>query len=80
MNHEYIKEILEREGESPVLLEDCVINITNGRSIIYTLRGDTDYRQRELEICYADNHNDVIWKGLVKTKQELENIVKNSKQ
>lgn len=73
MTHEYINEILEREGESPVLLEGCVLNITNGRSIIYSLWGD--YEQRELEICYADNHSDVIWKGVVKTKQELEKVV-----
>ena len=75
MTHEYINELLEREGGSPVLLEDCVLNITNGRSVIYLLWGDTDYEQRELEICYADNHSDVIWKGIVKTKQELEKVV-----
>ena len=75
MTHEYINELLEREGESPVLLEGCVLNITKGRSVIYSLWGDTDYEQRELEICYADNHSDVIWKGVVKTKQELEKVV-----
>ena len=75
MTHEFINELLEREGESPVLLEGCVLNITDGRSIIYLLCGDTDYEQRELEICYADNHSDVIWKGVVKTKQDLENVV-----
>jgi len=75
MTHEYINELPEREGESPVLLEGCVLNITNDRSVIYTLWGDTDYEQRELEICYADNHSDVIWKGMVETKQELEKVV-----
>ena len=75
MTHEYIYELLERQGENPVLLDGCVLNITDGRSIIYTLCGDTDYEQRELEICYADNHSDVIWKGVVKTKQELEKVV-----
>lgn len=75
MTHECINELLERQGESPVLLDGCVLNITNGRSVIYSLRGDTDYEQRELEICYADNHSDVIWKGVVKTKQELEKVV-----
>lgn len=75
MTHEFINELLEREGESPVLLEGCVLNITNGRSVIYVLWGDTDYEQRELEIFYADNHSDVIWKGVVKTKQELEKVV-----
>lgn len=52
-----------------------MLNITSGRSIIYSLWGDTDYKQRELEICYADNHSDVIWKGKVKTKKELEKII-----
>ena len=75
MTHEFIIELLEREGESPVLLEGCVLNITNCRSVIYSLWGDIDYEQRELEICYADNHSDVIWKGVVKTKQELEKVV-----
>lgn len=75
MTHEFINELLEREGESPVLLDDCVLNISNGRSVIYSLWGDTDYEQRELEICYADNHSDVIWKGMVKTKQYLEKVV-----
>lgn len=72
MTYEYINELLQQQGENPVLLEGCVLNITDGRSIIYSLWGDTDYEQRELEICYADNHSDVIWKGVVKTKQELE--------
>lgn len=75
MTHEYINELLERQGETPVLLDGCVLNIIEGRSIIYSLWGDTDYGQRELEICYADNHSDVIWKGVVKTKQELEKVV-----
>jgi hypothetical protein len=75
MTHEYINELLERQGENPVLLDVCVLNITDGRSMIYTLWGDTDYEQRELEICYADNHSDVIWKGIVKTKQDLEKVV-----
>jgi hypothetical protein len=75
MTHEFINELLERQGESPVLLEGCVLNITNGRSVIYSLCGDTDYEQLELEIFYADNHSDVIWKGVVKTKQELEKVV-----
>ena len=75
MSHEFINELLEQQGESPVLLEGCVLNITNGRSVIYILWGDTDYEKRELEICYADNHRDVIWKGVVKTKQELEKAV-----
>ena len=75
MTHEFINELLEREGESPVLLEGCILNITNDRSVIYSILGDTDYEQRELEICYADNHSDVIWKGVVKTKQELEKVV-----
>jgi len=75
MTHEYINELLEQQGESPVLLDGCVLNIRKGRSIIYSLSGDTDYEQRELEICYADNHSDVIWKGVVKTKQELEKVV-----
>ncbi len=75
MTHEYINELLERECETPVLLEGCVLNIADGRIVIYSLWGDTDYEQRELEICYADNHSDVIWKGVVKTKQELEKVV-----
>lgn len=75
MTHEFINELLERQGESPVLLDDCVLNITYDRSVIYSLWGDTDYEKRELEICYADNHSDVIWKGVVKTKQELEKVV-----
>lgn len=75
MTHEFINELLEREGECPVLLEECVLNITNCRSVIYSLWGDIDYEQKELEICYADNHSDVIWKGVVKTKQELEKVV-----
>lgn len=75
MTHEFINELLEREGESPVLLDDCVLNISNDRSTIYSLWGDTDYEQREFEICYADNHSDVIWKGMVKTKQDLEKVV-----
>jgi hypothetical protein len=75
MTHEFINELLEREGESTVLLDGYVLNITNDRSVIYLLWGDTDYEQRELEICYADNHSDVIWKGVVKTKQELEKVV-----
>ncbi len=75
MTHEYIYELLEQQGENPVLLDGCVLNITNDRSMIYTLYGDTDYEQRELEICYADNHSDVIWKGIVKTKQDLEKVV-----
>jgi hypothetical protein len=75
MTHEYIIELLEKQGENPVLLDGCVLNITDGRSLIYTLSGDTDYNQKELEICYADNHNDVIWKGCVNTKQILEIVV-----
>jgi len=75
MTHEFIYELLERENESPVLLEDCVLNIKQNRSVIYSLWGDTDYEQREIEICYADNHSDVIWKGVVKTKLELENVI-----
>ena len=75
MTYEFINQLLELEGESPILLEGCVLNITNGRSVIYSLWGDIDYEQRELEICYADNHSDVIWKGVVKTKQELEKVV-----
>jgi len=78
MTHEYIIELLEQRGENPVLLNDCVLNITKDRSIIYSLWGDTDYKQRELEICYADNHSDVIWKGVVKTKQELERLLDQS--
>ena len=75
MTHKYINEILEREGENPVLLDGCVLNITNERSVIYTLCGETDYEQRELEICYADNHSDILWRGDIKTKQELEKVV-----
>ena len=75
MTHEYINELLEQQGENPVLLDGCVLNITDGRSIIYRLWGDTDYEQRKLEIYYADKHSDVIWKGVVKTKQELEKVV-----
>ena len=75
MTHKFINELLERQGENSVLLEDCVLNITNNRSVIYTLYGDTDYEQRELEICYANNHSDIIWKGNVKTEHELEEII-----
>lgn len=75
LTYNFINELLEREGEIPVLLESCVLNITNNRSLIYTLDGDDDYEERELEICYADNHSDVIYKGIVKTKYELERVV-----
>lgn len=78
MTHEFINELLEQEGECSVLLTDCVLNITNGRSVIYTLWGDDDYNQRELEIHYADIHSDVIWKGSVKTEHKLEKIVLDS--
>lgn len=74
MTHQFIYELLEKENESPVLLEDCVLNIRQGRSIIYLLWGDTDYQQRELEICYADNH-DLIWEGTIKTNEDLENEI-----
>ena len=33
------------------------------------------YFTNQFEICYADNHSDVIWKGVVKTKQHLEKVV-----
>jgi len=75
MTHEYINKLLEREGEDPILLDTCVLNITDDRSVIYVLCGETDYKQRDLEICYADNHSDVIWKGNIKTKQELKKVI-----
>jgi len=75
MTHEYINELLERENENPVLLDKCVLNITDNRSVLYILSGETDYDERELEICYSDNHSDVIWKGIVKTELDLEKIV-----
>lgn len=74
MTLEFINELLIKQGENPVLLDECVLNIRKGRGLIYSLSGDTDYVSRVLEICYDDNH-DIIWKGWVKTKQELENVV-----
>ena len=73
MTHKYINELLELNGESPVLLEDCVLNIRDGRSIIYTLFDE------HLEICYADKHTDVIWEGNGTDEEFEEIILKNLK-
>ena len=73
MTHKFINDFLEENGQCPVLLEDCVLNITDTRSVLYILSGD--YKQVELEICYADNHSDVIWNGVIKTKQRLKKVV-----
>jgi len=75
MTHEFICKILETAEESPILLDNCVLNIREDRSTIYVLWGDTDYEIRKLEICYADNHSDVIFRGDVKTDDELGKII-----
>ena len=74
MTLEFINNLLERENESPVILSDCVLNTTDDRCIIYLIYGETDFTERNLEICYADNHED-IYKGVVKNEVELENII-----
>jgi len=75
ITHEYINKILQELEADPIILTDCVINLKKGRSVIYLLSGDTDYQQKELEICYADKHSDIIYKGIVKTREELHKIV-----
>lgn len=78
MTHEFIDKILKREAESPIILDSCVLNIRKGRSVLYSLVGETDYIIRELEICYSDKHDDVIFKGNISTEQELERIILES--
>jgi len=78
MTHEFINKILEREGEIPVILDNCVLNIRSKRSTIYLLWGDTDFNQRAIEICYADNHSEIIYGGKVNSEQELEKIILDS--
>ena len=73
MTHKYIEEFLESKDQLPILLENCVLNITSGRHIIYQIYNENDYQQ--LEICYVDNHSDIIWKSVIKTKQELDEII-----
>lgn len=75
MTHQYIKEVLESKDEFPILLDDCVLNIRKNRNIIYSLFGETDYIVREIEICYADNPNDIIFKGEVKTQEDLKGFI-----
>ena len=77
MTLEFINELLIKQEENPVLLDDCVLNIRKGRGLIYSLSGDTDYVPRILEICYDDNH-DIVWKCWIKTKQELEKVILES--
>lgn len=75
MNHNFIHNLLESENQISVLLDDCVLNITNNQ--IYSLFGDSDYNLKELEICSANNHNKIIYKGIVKKEQELKQIILN---
>ena len=79
MTHKFIEKILEREGENPVLLNDCVLTMSDkrNRQLIFCLSGENDYVVRELEVIYADNHNRVSIND-VSIEQDVEKYVLNA--
>lgn len=74
MTLEFIFNVLEREGEGPILLTGCVLIIRERcqKDLIYSLQGDF------MEICDAGNHNDIVYQDYVNSEEEIEKIILNS--
>lgn len=79
MTNKFIHDILEREGENPVLLTDCVLTISGKRErqLIIGIYGETDFKVKYLDICYADNHENIIDEFPVITEHEIELLILN---
>lgn len=75
----FIRKILEREGESPMVLNNCVMTMSNKRKrqLIFSLSPDKEHIIRELDVIYADNHNRVLRKD-VSVEQDVEEIIMNA--
>ena len=74
MTLEFICNILEREGEDPILLRGCVLILREKeqKDLIYSLQDDF------MEICDAGKHNDMIYQGYINSEEEIEKIILNS--